>query len=285
MANNTINPTPIIQNDEINLLQLIAYLIRVVRKNLVVLFILIALGILTSWLYFQLATPLYKVRMIANSNFTDDKEVKAIATQLDEISKEENYDILAQKLQIKRKEAEKIKGFNAYGITGEDYNPNLPDKKDSVFVIEVMISDNQLIETLNQAIPNYIKNLPVIQKKYQMTRQADEKILAQVRQDIAHMDTLKRQINKLLSQNIVNALSMEAGGLYQQSILATEKEALITKRLAFDAINVVEKFAPSAVAINYKANTVYFTIAFLVFFIWIAIAVIREISEALQNIG
>lgn len=193
------------ETGEVDLLQLLIKIIRVVVNNLKLLIIAFLTGTLAGLAFYQFAPKVYESKIIFTSNVLTYSIGAAITDDLNELLKERNYEGFGERLNLTPAEAKKIKAINLENaIERQDL---LKEGEKTALVITVESKDELLFAKLQSSLIDYFENNP-----YSLLREKERKKVLQ-----GMIDKSTEEISELEKLRI----QFLKGELFQKSSAAT----------------------------------------------------------------
>lgn len=180
---------------DISLLEIIQQLKSFLIQSYKLLIISFVVSTVWGFAYFKLSKPSYEATLTAYANHYSDVRVRDMIKYLNKMLEERDIDQLAQSLQINKTTAQKINNFSI------SINPEINRDKDekeaklgNTFSITVSVSSNSVLDTLQQALNNYLGNNPYVKKLEQLDHQKLTQQIGKIDEEIAYLDSLQHDI-------------------------------------------------------------------------------------------
>ncbi len=206
------------------------------------LFSLIA-GLLGGLLAYYLLPPAYKTSMIADSRVLGSPEIISMVDSWDNLLRKKEYEALATKLKLSSSILTKVKSLEAElnnkSLSGSDPN-NGP------FVINAVVTDNSILDTLEQAIVSNIQSNEYVKRRINRELRNLDSLKKQIEYQIADLNEVKTSVRKLLQPGervTTNAFVADPGSISVQILSLFAQKQGIEDRIQFiDEIQVIDGF-------------------------------------------
>jgi hypothetical protein len=237
------------QNDEIDLIELLAKIIFIVRKNTLLLLVCFVTGTLLGFVYFQQVPKKYKSSMMVTSEVLTEDYAKILSETIKKLLNEGNSASIAQLLNISAEEASKI---NSLSI-------KMPDKVEIFFeqekqtfqtlktflTIDVECTDNAIWPNIQKGILYYLQNNEFVKLRVEQRKKYFGEMIKKIDQQLQDLDELKSKIanGQQARDTKENPVIVELGLLYT-SIIDLNKDKFEFSNLLETAtgVQVVQGF-------------------------------------------
>jgi len=238
---NTDAKKPDSQSEDIDLLLLIERSILFFKKFRWLFIIAGLLGISSGvFMYFSLPR-VYKSRLIVHSYLLTNQEEIGIADNWNELLKKNEYaalaaiyncpeNILHQLKQIKTEELQKV------------FTPTNPNG----FFIEVIVTDNSILDELQNGIIYGFENSPYIKERFTVRRADLSELIDKTSAEIQKLDSTKKIVENIIGGNgkSSSSLIIDGSSINRQLIEMNEKLLGFRQELKFaKAIQVLQSFS------------------------------------------
>jgi len=273
-------------NDEIDLLELFAKGVLVVKTNLVILILAFVIGSGLGLAYHQFSPKIYEGKMILLSDILTESYSERITESLDKLIKEGNTKTLSERLGITEESAEKIEKIEIESIQQEDA---VGEKESSTFVITVETTDNSILKKLQDGIINLLKNNDFVQIRVSQRQNFYKIMIKKVGEEINSLDSLKKRLfnGQPVYSKSSEMLLVDPTNIYSKIIELTAKQIEYKNALELvNSIQLVEGFTIFQKPVSPKLSISLASGASLglVFvFVFIGIRAIREIVLLAEN--
>lgn len=229
--------------DELDLIQLAAGFVRMLRRNIIL--ILICVGTTTAiavWITLT-AHKVYESRMMLYSNILTESYCDQLAVNLRAIIKDENYELLAERLNITSDQASQLRDIQ---IEGALQAGSIAQEADRLFlVVTVKVIDNSVLPALQDGIIYYLGQNDFVKVRTQQKIQYYEKLIARVADEIEKLERVKERLSEGTYKSQGGIVVMDPSDPYAETVelyrdKLTYEEAL---RLV-NSVQLVEGFSP-----------------------------------------
>lgn len=192
------NHKVIVKDDEIDLLSLFSSLFTLIRKNIYIIAAIIAISISIGYFFYKRANPYFKAQMIADSSILPNTEIVNIIDYWQTLINKGDYVTLAGKLNLSVESASYMSEIKA-----EDTQPGSTDptksKNENSFMISVVVSDVQILDSLENGIVQALENNEYVKKRSVIRRQNLESLKNKILAEITALDSVKTSVKGLLN--------------------------------------------------------------------------------------
>lgn len=263
-------------SDEIDLGVLILKITKSISKHKLMMIISILVGIGIGFGIHYSQTPKYESDMIIQSNILTEAYSNTLTETLERLIKEENIDLISNKLSLNKDQASSLSGIKVESITETQTTDDITENR--IFKIHVEITNNGVLNDLQRGLIAFLENNEYVKKRVELTRSRLKNLISKVGTEIKEIDSLKSKISKGLIQqqsgnnNLVildpttvysKALSLYKEEIsYQQSLELSNSIQLIEGFVAF------QKPASPKLSINLVIGFMlglFFAIGFIIF--------------------
>jgi hypothetical protein len=165
----------------------ISYIFDLIGKEFKFLLIVSVIGSSLALVNYFTATPRYKTSAIFLSNLLSDEFCGSLVETLEELTKEKNYQGLSEKLHIPVSYTENIKRIKYIKYQTKDLKDTLIG---SPFSIEVTVTDNTILDTLQSSIIHYLENSEYALKRKSTREKTLQDFSAKVQNELTKLDSL-----------------------------------------------------------------------------------------------
>ncbi|MBF8964578.1 chain length determinant protein [Pontibacter sp. FD36] len=230
----------------INIERGISNLIQLIIRRAAFLFIFTSLSIGIGYGLYSLIKPFYTSSMtlvLANirNEFIEDQ-----LNKLSEMIEDDNFEAVAERLDITAATAKEIKEMNFYNL---DQNRIDEDSvlTGSPFRIELTIYDPQLFDNLEPAIMNYLENNRYFARQKRIKQKQVENMIAKLRGEISSIDSMKTNVSEPRGpvNGFVYGQPIDPTNLYRESISMYKEQVNLEADLEKLAnVEIVTGFTP-----------------------------------------
>ena len=227
-------------------------------------------GLLLGYLYYATRPVFYKVSMVVEFN---ELTKRTYAEMLDQLNKLTGSTArLSRELQISPEVAANITSIDSRNLNNDPLKEDTSTRKYQHFKIILGLRNNEIADTLERAVVNYLNNSPFLKKiKIEQKKITIEK-LAFVNGDIQRLDSLKMEYNRFLSRPNSATFYNNAfnpAELFEQSTELAKERDILKRWLAMDtaAVTIIDGFkatsSPQSISL-FKAMLILGSVGFLI---------------------
>jgi uncharacterized protein involved in exopolysaccharide biosynthesis len=216
-----------------------SYLFQVIKKRIKSVILFAVLGVLTGYGAYLITKPFYTSSMTLMLSEIRNEFVEDQLDKLSDMIKEDNFDAIAEQLEISTKSAMTIKEMKFSNLDQDRV------KEDSIltgspFRIELTIYDNRLFSSLEPAITNYLENNRYFSKLKRIRRKEVESMIGKLQSDIVSIDSIKSTV--ISPRGPVNGFvygePLDPTNLYKESLTMYQQQVSMEAEL--DQLNNIE---------------------------------------------
>ncbi|WP_242929387.1 chain length determinant protein [Pontibacter vulgaris] len=246
--------------DEIDLLSIFRFFNRQANKlsrkikniihdlvsNLLTVLALVIVGLGLGFSFYYVTKPYYKSSMTLvladiRNDFVEDQ-----LNKLSVMIAEDNFEAVAQRLDITPTAAKEIKQMSFSNLDQERI------EEDSVltgspFRIELLLYDNKLFDSMEPALANFLENNRYFSKQKRIRQRQVENLIARYKNDIASIDSVKSEVASPRGpvNGFVYGEPIDPSNLYREGISMYQQQVQLEAELdQLDNIQVVTGFSP-----------------------------------------
>lgn len=165
----------------------------------------VGLGVGMFYHYFA-QVKVYQATMVVASNFLPNKDYGGILNGLSFLAKTRSAEKLSAELHLPASYTADLLSIEASNMEGVDLQSDTSGKLGQPFQINFLIaSRNDMQDSLQTAVVNYLNNLPYLRALAGSQRTSDSIRLRQLDRDLAELDTLKVSYNRFLGSSRASA--------------------------------------------------------------------------------
>jgi hypothetical protein len=180
--------------------KLLAFSAFVCRTKKLLLLAGLVTGLFLGMFYYYVAqTKYYQASMLMVDTKMPVKIYAGIIEQLNMLAKTGSIDRLSSELKISHTNAANILYFDSRNMMQEPLESDTSTKMNTTFQVIMGIRNNNSPDSIQNALVNYINNLPYLQQISRVQYESDSEKIQQITTDIQKLDTLKTQYNKFIS--------------------------------------------------------------------------------------
>lgn len=222
----------------------ISYGLSVIKRYFVMMLIVTMIGAGFGYLLFYFTKPYYTSSMTL---ILSDIRNEFMTEQLNKLTimiNEDNFEAIADNLDISVESASQIKGMTFFNLD-EDRIAEDSVLTGSPFRIELMLYNNQLFDTMEPALANYLENNRYFSKQKRIRQQQMQSMISKYKNDIQSLDSVKTTVTspKGPVNGFVYGQPIDPSNLYRESINMYEQQIELEAKLEkLDNVEVVTGF-------------------------------------------
>ena len=257
MADQSINPEdqifiPSLKNIVKQLLVLffgaISFFVFVAKKSKFLILGGLICGLLLGYVYYSIKPKFYKVSMIVDFNVLTKKTYAEMIDQLNKLASTGSKQKLARELGISDEVATNILFIDAKNINNVPLRNDTSSKIRQPFKVIVALVKNDLYDSVQTAIINYLNNSPYLKRIKEEERKIYVNKILFIDRELAKLDSLKDEYNRFLSSSKISATfynnAFNPADIYIQSNNLTNQKETILRAINIDgaAVSVIDGF-------------------------------------------
>jgi len=238
----TDNQKQSISSDEIDLVELLAKIVVVIKNNTRSLVIGFLVGCGLGFIYYQIAPATYESKMILLSDILTESYSERITESLDNLIKENNTKVLSDRLGVTVEEAKAISEIKIESVKQEG---NDEKAESSIFIITVKIKENTILPKLEKGIIEYLRNNEYVKIRVNQRLTYFNTMIEKIGLEINSLDSLKKRL--FLGQPIYSKSSemmlVDPTNIYSKIIELNREQINLKNSLELvNSIQLVEGF-------------------------------------------
>jgi hypothetical protein len=178
-------------SDEIDLLELLAKIVITIKSNILSIIVAFVIGSILGLGYYQLVPKVYESKMILLSDILTSSYSERITESLDNLIKEQNKEILSQRLGIIEKEASSITKIKIESIKQEAKEAQ---SESATFIITVGTKDKAILPSLQEGLINHLRNNEYVKIRVRQRQDFYKAMIEKVGIEINSLDSLKKRL-------------------------------------------------------------------------------------------
>lgn len=211
--------------NEIDLAEILANSILVIKKNLTKLLIAFVIGSTLGLTYYQFAPNVYESEMIITSDILTESYSKSVFTNVQKLLKEKNTTSLSALLNISPTQAGEISTIE---LKGTIEKADVLQEKEKTFInIVVKTTDNSIWPALQTGITSFIENNDFVKIRVDQRKKQYSSLIKKIDHELADLEILKSKImdGKLSSNGKDGMLLLDPTTIHTK-ILELNKEKI-----------------------------------------------------------
>jgi hypothetical protein len=227
-------------NDDLDLIKLFEKVFSFCKKygRLLVLFSFV--GMITGFVLYKISPKKYASTLLLHSFTLTNTEQINIIENWDNLLKNKEYAVLASHFNCNSHMLEKVMKMKATELQ-KLYISNNPNG----FMVEVLVKDNNILDSLGKAIVYGLENIDYIKEKLTSKRSTLTQLIEKVKAEIIKLDSTKKKIEYNINNNNPHSSSflIDISAINSQAIGLNEKLLGYQDELKFtNAVQVLHKF-------------------------------------------
>jgi hypothetical protein len=180
-------------NDEIDLLELLAKIIFLVKKNTKIIVLAFVIGTLLGLGYYHFVAKVYESKMILLSDILTSTYSERITESLNRLISENNTKILSERLKMSGQDATQIVRIEIETVTQEK---SRDEKESEIFIVTVKVLDKDILPRLQENIIVYLRNNEFVKIRVEQRRKYALEIIKKIDEQLSALEELKSRITK-----------------------------------------------------------------------------------------
>ena len=176
--------------DEIDLLELLAKIVITIKSNILSIIIAFVIGSILGLGYYQFVPKVYESKMILLSDILTSSYSERITESLDNLIREQNNNILSQRLGITEKEASSITKIKIESIK----QAKETESESATFIITVRTKDKTILPNLQEGLINHLRNNEYVKVRVRQRQDFYKAMIEKVGIEINSLDSPKRRL-------------------------------------------------------------------------------------------
>lgn len=227
--------------DEIDLIELLARFIRLLKRNLVLISACVVLSLgLATWVGLT-APKVYESRMMIYSSILTESYCDQLAMNLSALIKDKSYELLAERLKISRAQASQLREVQIEGAL-----EGVVDEAERLFIVVVVRTlDNAVLPDLQAGIIQYISQKDFVKVRTEEKKRYYQELIAKVGEEIEKLEAVKQSITSGDYRPATGMVMVNPSDVYAQTVSLFESKLALEERLHLvNSVQLVEGFSP-----------------------------------------
>lgn len=235
-------PANIERTEDIDLLLLVERALLFFRRFKWIFIAAIVLGLATGYTFYRIIPKTYRSRMVLHSFLLTNPEQIQIVSNWSQLLREKEFTALSQLLHCPETLLHGVKKIKAKEIQ-QVFTPNNPNG----FTIDVWVTDNRLLNSLQQGIVYGFENNEYIRQKLDVKKESLRLMIAQTESEFRKLDSTHTQLRNMIFGNgrSSSSLIVDMSAINRQLIEIQEKLQNYKENLRFtNGVQVLQSFSP-----------------------------------------
>jgi hypothetical protein len=230
-----------LRQDDIDLIALLERSISFIKKNKWTFLSAILVGLLLGFWRYRSLPVVYKSRMVIHSFVLTNQNDIQIVAGWDAVLKSRDYAAVSSTFNLSENILKKVKQIKAEEIQ-KIFTPNNPNG----FTIEVLVTDNSILEQLQKGIVYAFNNSDYVKDRLIAKRNRLQELIDKTSIELKKMDSTKKIVENIISGkgSSSSSLIVDASNINRQWIEMNEKLLSLKEELKFsNAVQVLQGFS------------------------------------------
>jgi len=230
------------RNDEIDLIELFAKIIYLVKKNAKVILLAFVTGTLLGLGYYQFVSNVYESKMILLSDILTSSYSERITESLDRLIKEHNTIILSERLKMSKQDAAQIVKIEIESVKQDKAKD---EKENEIFIVTVKVLNKNILPKLQENIITYLRNNEFVKIRVEQRKIFTLAIIQKIDEQLSALEQLKSKFAKgeLIQGGKDNLVLFDPTTIHSKIVdLTKERTSLHNNLETINSIQLVEGF-------------------------------------------
>lgn len=226
--------------DDLDLVSLFERTSRFFRTYFRLIVICSIIGIVLGFTLYKIVPKQYTSSLLLHSFTLTNAEQINIIDNWNELIKAKEYESLGKLLNCSPSMVKKIKE-----ITAEEIQRLYSDNNPNGFNVEVLVTDNSILDSLQQGIIYGLENSEYMKQRLATKRSGYTILIEKLNTEISKLDSTKKNIESSITNNTQhgNSYILDISNINTQMIALNEKLLTVQEQLKFtNAVQVFHKF-------------------------------------------
>jgi len=181
------------RNDEIDLLELFAKIIFLLKKNTKIIVLAFVVGTLLGLGYYQYVPKVYESKMILLSDILTSSYSERITESLNRLISESNTKILSERLKMSAQDATQIVKIE---IESVKQSKTKDEKENEIFIVTVKVLDKNIFPKLQENVITYLRNNEYVKIRVEQRKIYILAIIKKIDEQLSGLEQLKSRLAK-----------------------------------------------------------------------------------------
>jgi len=180
------------QDNEIDLLELLAKFIFIIRRNTKMILLAFTVGTLLGLAYYQFVPKTYESRMVVTSEILTESYSKTLFDNVNQLIRERNITGLSSKMNISTEIASKIGQIKIKNTI--EKSDGLKEQDKSYLTLSAASGDNTIWPSLQNGIIHYLQNNEFVKIRVDQRKRYFTEIIKKIDEELKDLQALKSLI-------------------------------------------------------------------------------------------
>jgi hypothetical protein len=271
-------------HDEIDLMAVLSKVGWKVRKNywlfLSLTLIGFGVGLGTSFI----VSKEYESQLIINSDILTFSYADRIITTLNELLKEENYEDVSKRLDLKKEEVQNLKSMSVELLL-KNKGEQLPENEKNYLVIKARTLDTHVLPQLQQGLLQYFQNIDYVKIRVEQRKEYYKTLIFEVEKQIKSLEELKSNVySGKFFEGSKGTINFDPTTVNTKIIELSKDRLEYKNRLQLvNSIEVVESFTPHYRPVTGKKTRSSALGALVGILVAISIVALKSLDKAMDR--
>jgi hypothetical protein len=184
--------TPKTSSDEIDLMELFLKLVRMIKKNFTMIVSFFVVGTLLGSVYGMFGTKVYESKMMVTSDILTDAYNDKLGENLNDLLKEKNLELIANKLSLSKEESENLVSIKIESAQKE--KPSQKEDEKRWFLITAKVLNQEVLSKLENGIANYLENNEFVKVRIEQKKNFNRELIKKIEKEILTLENFKNKV-------------------------------------------------------------------------------------------
>lgn len=184
--------TPKTSSDEIDLMELFLKLVRMIKKNFTMIVSFFVVGTLLGSVYGMFGTKVYESKMMVTSDILTDAYNDKLGENLNDLLKEKNLELIANKLSLSKEESENLVSIKIESAQKE--KPSQKEDEKRWFLITAKVLNQEVLDKLEKGIATYLENNEFVKIRIEQKKNFNRELIKKIEKEILTLENFKNKV-------------------------------------------------------------------------------------------
>lgn len=229
--------------DEIDLLQLLAKIVLLIKVNFKAIVFAYFFGAFLGFAFYQFSPKVYESRMLISSDILTESYSKPLVEDLEKLAKEKNFSALSSRLKLTVQQAGSLGKMKIENATEKGEVSKEQEK--NYLTVTCQSQDNAIWPSLQNGLINFFETNSFVKIRVEQHKKFFNEIIGKLNKEIADLESLKIKImnGDLSSKSKENMVLMDPTTINSELIeLNIQKMNFINSLEIVNSVQLVEGF-------------------------------------------